>query len=55
MNQLYTTATGAAKAARYFTCLLRRPVTRYMAVSKYGAPLWIVSLDNTSHNTLQEL
>lgn len=52
MNQLYTTAAGAAKAARYFTHLLRRPVTRHMAVSKYGAPLWIVSIDNTSHKAL---
>ena len=55
MMQLYTSAAGAAKAAHYFTCLLRRPVTRYMAVSKYGAPLWVVSLDKASHNALQEL
>lgn len=52
MNQLYASAMGAAKAAHYFTCLLRRPVTRHMAVSKYGAPLWAASLDNTSHNAL---
>lgn len=53
--QLHTTAMGAAKAAHYFTHLLRRPVTRYMAVSKYGAPRWVISLDNASHNALQEL
>ncbi len=55
MNQLYTSATGAAKAAHYFSHLLRRPVMRYMAFSKYGAPLWVVSLDSASQNALQEL
>lgn len=55
MMQFYTSATGAAKAARYFTHLLRRPVTRYMAVSKYGAPLWVVSLESSPYNSTQEL
>ena len=55
MTQIYTSATGAAKAAHYFFHLLRRPVTRYMAVSKHGVPLWVVSINNASHNALQEL
>ena len=55
MMQFYTSATGAAKAAHYFTCLLRRPVTRYMAVSKYGAPLWVVSLEDSPYNSTQGL
>lgn len=54
MNQLYTSAMGAAKAAHYFSRLLRRPVMRYMALNKYGAPLWVVSLDSEPHNATQE-
>lgn len=54
MKQLYTSATGAAKAAHYFSRLLRRPVMRYMALNKYGAPLWVVSLDSNPHNAPQE-
>lgn len=54
-SEIYTTATGAAKAAHYFSHLLRRPVMRYMALNKYGAPLWVVSLDNASYNAPQEL
>lgn len=55
MSQVFNSAMGAAKAAHYFSCILRRPVMRHMTLSKHGVPLWVVSFDIASHNALQEL
>ena len=50
MKQTYTSAAEAMKVAFYLSELLRRPVYRSISVTRHGAPLWVVSIDNASHN-----
>lgn len=55
MKQTYTSATEAMKVAFHLSELLRRPVYRSISVTRHGAPLWVVSLENSSYNSTQEL
>lgn len=52
MKQVYTSAMEAMKAAHYISCLLRRPVVRYMEINGHGLPEWVVSLDKVAQNAL---
>lgn len=52
MQRVYTSAMEAMKAAHNISCLLRRPVMRYIAANRRGLPVWVVSLDKVAQNAL---
>lgn len=52
MQRVYISAMEAMKAAHNIFCLLRRPVTRCIAVNRHGLPVWVVSLDKIAQNAL---
>lgn len=55
MNQVFTDANVAMKAAYELSQRLHRPVWRHTGVDSRGATVWVVSLESDAATALQGL